>query len=114
MRNIDINELKKLLSENQADLEIIDVREPDEFQIIKLKNSKLIPMMGIQNRMGEIDWSKTVVFVCRSGARSGYLARSLSGDYEVLNLLGGLGACYQDPGCRQYLEVDEEKIGRYF
>lgn len=114
MRNIDITEFKKLLQEDQDSLEIIDVREADEFAVIKLKNSKLIPMMGIQNRLGEIDWNKTVVFVCRSGARSAYVARSLSGDYEVLNLTGGIGACYQDPGCRQYLEVDEEKIGKYF
>ena len=114
MRNIDISEFKKLLNENQKGLEIIDVREPDEFQVIRFINSKLIPVMGVQNRLGEIDWSKTVVFVCRSGARSGYVVRSLSGDYEALNLEGGIGACYQDPVCRQYLEVDEERIGKYF
>ncbi|MDO8260105.1 MAG: rhodanese-like domain-containing protein [Candidatus Magasanikbacteria bacterium] len=114
MRNIDIQEFKKLLNENQKGLEIIDVREEDEFEIIHIKNSKLIPMMGIQNRLSEIDWNKTVVFVCRSGARSGYVARSLNGDYESLNLEGGIGACYQDPVCRQYLEVDEEKVGKYF
>lgn len=114
MRNIDIQEFKKLIQEKKDSLEIIDVREQDEYEIIRFKNSKLIPVMGVQNRINEIDWNKTVIFICRSGARSGYVARSLNGDYESLNLEGGIGACYQDPACRNLLEIDEEKIGRYF
>lgn len=114
MRNIDIQEFKKLMTEKKDSLEVIDVREADEFDIIRFKNSKLIPVMAVKNRIGEIDWNKTVVFVCRSGARSGYVARSLNGEYESLNLEGGIGTCYQDPVCRQFLEIDEEKVGKYF
>ncbi len=114
MKNINIEEFKKLVKEKGDDLGIIDVRDQNEFDIIHLKNSKLIPMMGIQNRINEIDWNKTVVLVCRSGARSAYVGRSLNGDYDTLNLVGGLGACYQDKECRELLEVDEEKIGSYF
>jgi rhodanese-related sulfurtransferase len=114
MKDINVEEFKELVKEKGNNLEVIDVRDQNEFEIIHLKNSKLIPTMGVQNRINEIDWNKTVVLVCRSGARSSYVGRSLNGDYNTLNLLGGLGACYQEEECRNLLVVDEEKIKNYF
>lgn len=113
MRDINIEEFNNLVKTQKDNLEIIDVREPDEFLIIKLKDSKLIPMLGVENRQNEIDWNKTVVFVCRTGARSGHIAKTLP-EKEILNLLGGLKACYNNKECHRLLEFDNDKLKKYF
>jgi rhodanese-related sulfurtransferase len=91
IQNINGKELKKMLKDNPAELEIIDVREPDEHEMVKIKGSKLIPMNEIGARIGEIDWTKKVIVVCRSGSRSGYIAEALAAQgKEVTNLQGGI------------------------
>lgn len=89
--NIDSNEFREMLDSNSDELEIIDVREPDEYALIKVRNSKLIPMSQIPFRANEIDWSKKVVLYCKSGARSANIAELLSrAGKNVLNLRGGI------------------------
>lgn len=108
IKNIDGKELKEMLSENPEELEIVDVREQDEFDLVKIKNSKLIPLQEIGMRMNEIDWKKKVILVCRSGSRSGYIGQMLAqSGKDVLNLQSGiyelnLDQCdclEKDPGC---------------
>ncbi len=68
-------------------LELIDVREKSEFDQIKIKWSKLISMWDLGNKLGEIDWKKEVIFVCRTGSRSGYITNILNEKwYNSINL----------------------------
>jgi rhodanese-related sulfurtransferase len=91
IQNINGKELKKMLEKDPSGLEIIDVREGDEFDLVKIKGSKLMPMSEIGQRVAEIDWSKKVVLVCRSGSRSGYIAQILAASgKEAINLQGGI------------------------
>ncbi len=91
MQNIDSKQFKKMLDEEGNGLEIIDVREQEEADIVRVKNSKLIPMGEVMNRVDEIDWNKKVIFICRSGARSGYIAQMIEQiGKEVINLEGGI------------------------
>lgn len=71
MKEITPKELKGRISKSPDALELIDVREPQEFSEIRLKASKNLPLSGLSADSRDIDWSKDVVFVCRSGARSG-------------------------------------------
>jgi rhodanese-related sulfurtransferase len=84
--------------------ELLDVREPWEFELARLEGSKLIPMGELSERVSELDPAETVV-ICRHGNRSAYVARVLqqAGFTKVLNLEGGLDA---------YSEVDES-VSRY-
>lgn len=76
--------------------ELIDVREPSEFSEVRIKGSKLLPMGSLVTRLGEVDWSKDVVFICRTGNRSGqvvaaleragYPGKSLSGGIHILSM----------------------------
>lgn len=59
-------------------LEIIDVRESYEFDQIKIKNSKLISLSDFEKNLDKIDWSKDVIFVCRTWSRSWYITEILS------------------------------------
>ena|GEM_PF-1261970 len=91
VKNIDSQEFKELLSEEGSNVEIVDVREDDEFAMIKIKGSKLIPVSQIGTRLNEIDWGKKVVVVCRSGSRSSYIAAHLAAmGKDVMNLQGGI------------------------
>lgn len=116
---IDITkeQLKEKLSSNPDNLEIIDVREPDEYDLIHLKNSKLIPMNELVSRIAEIDWNKEVVFICRSGSRSKMMALFVASQTgkNIENLDYGIIECFQDAQkCHDTIIVDEENIGGYF
>lgn len=113
VKNISANDLKVLLK-NRENLEMIDVREPSEYRIIHLKGSKSIPMNELQGRANEVDWTKEVVFICRSGARSGIMANLLSVQgHEINNLRSGIYECFMDKDCPD-LEILKEEIDMYF
>lgn len=114
VENIDKNELRNLIKNHRDEIEIVDVRGPSETDIIKIRDSKLIPMNELQSRINEIDWNKKIVFLCRSGARSGMITNMLSqAGKDVSNLQGGIAECYFD-GKGENLEIDSENIDRYF
>jgi len=82
-------EFKKKFLENKNKFELIDVREKFEFDYMKIEWSKLIEMWDIWNRLQEIDWTKEVIFICRSWARSWYITKILSEKwYNWKNLAG--------------------------
>jgi rhodanese-related sulfurtransferase len=113
IKNIKGVEFKEMLEKEAGNLEIIDVREKDEFDLVKIKGSKLIPLNEIGEKMGEIDWKKKVILVCRSGSRSGYVAEALAASgKEVINLQGGVYELNLD-GC-DCLEKDPDCCEGYF
>ena len=91
MTEITPRELKAALDRGD-ELVIVDVREPQEYQIARIEGSVLIPLGEIPQRHAEIDRSLLVVCQCRSGVRSAKAAaylRSVGFD-RVLNLTGGI------------------------
>lgn len=112
LKNIKKEELRKLIKAGKA--EIIDVREPEEYNIIHIKGSKLIPINDLFTRLDEINWGREVVFVCRSGARSKMIAKIIAGSgKEISNLEYGLFECFAD-GKGESLEINQELINNYF
>ncbi len=75
-----------------ADGQLIDVREPDEVAGGTLPGAVNIPLGDLPGRVGELDPSKRVVLLCRSGGRSGQAAEFLTGSGfgDVVNLTGGM------------------------
>jgi adenylyltransferase/sulfurtransferase len=84
-------ELKQRLDRGDA-LTIVDVREPNEYQINRIPGSVLIPLGDIPKRYNELDPSAELIMQCKSGARSGRAADFLRsvGFKRVLNLKGGI------------------------
>lgn len=75
------------------DATILDVREPDEWELGTLPDAVLISQGDIVERMGELPSDKPVLCVCRSGGRSGNVATFLAfNGYEVANMQGGMKA----------------------
>src|SRR5438876_8859017 len=82
------------LEENAANIQIVDVREADEFNgpLGRIQGAKLIPLGQLVARAGELAQERPVVAVCRSGARSAHASVLLqrAGFNEVANLAGGM------------------------
>jgi rhodanese-related sulfurtransferase len=71
----------------------VDVREPEEWTAGHVDGSLWIPLGELQARAGELPRDRSLVIVCRSGARSGYAADALvTAGYDASNLAGGLHA----------------------
>jgi adenylyltransferase/sulfurtransferase len=80
---------------NEAEpFELIDVREPFEYEIARIDAAKLIPLGEIGVRMDELQREKPVVVHCHSGRRSAEAVRLLRqrGFTNVYNLEGGIDA----------------------
>ena len=113
VEDINAKKLRTLLTSKNK-IEIIDVREPDEYKIIHLKGSKLIPMNELPGKLNEIDWDNEVVFICRTGARSKLMADLVAKTgMEVKNLKYGIYECFKDEKCTD-LEILEDEIEGYF
>ena|SRR5690606_7004493 len=99
MQEISVTELKKLKDEN-ANFELIDVREEHEFEEANL-NGKLIPMGEVMDRVAEIPKDKQVVVHCRSGKRSATVINALESQHgftNLYNLKGGILAYIEEIG----------------
>ncbi len=101
---ITVKELKRRIDAGE-DVQLIDVREPYEFQIAQI-GGKLIPQNDVPQRLAEIDREREVVVHCRSGARSQRIAEFLkqSGYPRVVNVAGGILAWSDeiDPQVQKY------------
>ncbi|MEM7551050.1 MAG: molybdopterin-synthase adenylyltransferase MoeB [Bacteroidota bacterium] len=90
-KEISVGELQEL-RQNDADFQLIDVREPYEYEIAKI-DGKLIPLGEIEGHVNEIASDKQVVVHCRSGVRSAKAIKLLEKKYgftNLYNLKGGI------------------------
>ena len=88
------------------DFFLLDVREPNEFQICRLAGSTLIPLGELPQRTGELDRNREMVVHCKVGARSAKAVSLLQerGFTRVSNLKGGILAWIDrvDPSLSRY------------
>lgn len=75
-------------------VQVIDVREPDEFEgpLGHIRSARIIPLGELDSRVDEIDRNVPVVTVCRAGGRSAQAAVILqkAGFTAIANLAGGM------------------------
>jgi len=89
--DIVVEELKAKLDRNDEIL-ILDVREPQEYQINRIPGSILIPLGDLPQRVQELDGAREIIVHCKSGARSARALEFLkaAGFRRVRNLKGGI------------------------
>lgn len=82
------------LEEHAGSVQILDVREPAEFEgpLGRIHGAKLIPLGELNMRAGELRHDQPVVAVCRAGSRSAQATVLLqkAGFDKVANLAGGM------------------------
>lgn len=91
----DVHELRNDLEKGAGAL--IDVREFPEFAGGRVPKAKLISLGEIEKRAAEIDHSRTIYLMCRSGRRSTQAQKKLHalGFADVRNVRGGFEAWKQ-------------------
>src|SRR5918999_671702 len=90
---ISPEELKERMERGDA-LEVIDVRETEEYEITRIEGTRLLPLSRFPEWASTLDPEAETVFMCHHGIRSAqvcaYLARE--GFRRLYNLSGGIDA----------------------
>jgi rhodanese-related sulfurtransferase len=80
-----------------AALTLLDVREEWELGVASVPGIVHIPMGQVAERIGELDRTREVVVLCRSGRRSLEVAKFLQQTgFKAVNLAGGILAWSRD------------------
>jgi sulfur-carrier protein adenylyltransferase/sulfurtransferase len=106
MQQITATELKARFDAGE-DIQLIDVRQPDEYAFASIDGAKLIPLGEVLSRMSEIDSTRETVVHCKMGGRS---ARAIEAMQQhgfagnLINLAGGITAWSNevDPSVPKY------------
>ncbi len=91
---ITVEELKRLLDERSENITIIDVREPEEFNLARIDGSELIPLKDLPFRYKDLDTEGSYYVICKFGGRSRQAVNFLKhkGFKNIKNVVGGLKA----------------------
>ena len=100
-----VEELKGRL-DRQDGVFVLDVREPQEYQICRIPDSTLIPLGDLPQRLTELEGHDDMVVHCKSGVRSAKAVKLLreAGFSKAKNLRGGILAWIDrvDPSLPKY------------
>jgi adenylyltransferase/sulfurtransferase len=102
---ITVEELKRRIDRGE-ELFILDVRNPEEFQIGRIPGSTLLPLPALPQRFRELDPDRELIVHCKSGMRSQKAIDFLrsQGFTKLVNVKGGILAWSEriDPSVPKY------------
>ncbi len=67
---VTVQDMKQALDDPKLGIKVIDVREPDEYEIARVKGVPLLPLSQIQQRFTELDPNQHYYLHCKAGVRS--------------------------------------------
>jgi adenylyltransferase/sulfurtransferase len=91
---VTVQEMKKALDDPKLGIKIIDVREPDEYQIAHIDGVPLFPLSTLPQKFTGLDPNQTYYIHCKSGIRSLKALKFLreQGFKYVKSVKGGISA----------------------
>jgi len=98
MKSISARELRDKLK-NKEDIQIIDIREPYEYEDGALSNEN-IPLDNMLSSIDRISTDKPVVIYCQSGKRASAIIYMLEKEHNLSNLIN------LDGGYTTYMEEE--------
>jgi len=104
---VDVRQVKAKLDAGD-DFLLLDCREKDEYEAVRIEGAVLIPMSEIQERVGELEAhrEREIVVHCHHGGRSLRVTHWLrqQGFARVSNMAGGIDdwAVQIDPSLPRY------------
>jgi rhodanese-related sulfurtransferase len=88
VRNVNVAEALELLDEGAL---LLDVREDNEWESGRAPNADHIALNEVPDHLDELPAGRTIICVCRSGARSGRATKFLlDHGRDAVNLEGGM------------------------
>jgi len=67
---VTVQDMKKALDNPKLGIKVVDVREPDEYEIARVKGVPLLPLGELPKRFTELDPNRQYYIHCKNGARS--------------------------------------------
>ena len=98
VKHITVDEVK-ILIDNEAGYQIVDVREIPEYLSARISNSKLVSLSEFQEKMNLIDFKSPAYFLCGIGKRALKAA-------EYLESLGYKNLYVIEGGIKAWIEAD--------
>ncbi|OAB48312.1 rhodanese-like domain-containing protein [Paenibacillus antarcticus] len=90
VNELDVEEVQEMIAKGEK-IDIIDVREDDEWESGHISQAKHIPLGTLTARHQELDANQVTIMVCRSGGRSARACEYLTEQgYKVINMSGGM------------------------
>ena len=91
IKEISVQTLNQKINNNEI-FSLIDVREIKELEISKISQALHIPMNTIPDNLNNIESTKPVIIMCKSGGRSAQVCEYLQnqGYSNIYNLKGGI------------------------
>jgi adenylyltransferase/sulfurtransferase len=91
---VSVQEMKRALDNPKLGIQVIDVREPDEYEIAHVEGVPLLPLSSLPQRFTELDPNQQYYLHCKSGVRSLKALRFLreQGFKYVKSVHGGITA----------------------
>ncbi|WAL61196.1 molybdopterin-synthase adenylyltransferase MoeB [Thermocoleostomius sinensis] len=110
MEEITVQELKQILDSRAEDYVVVDVRNPNEYEIAQIPGTVLVPLPEIENGDGiakikELLNGHKLIVHCKMGGRSAKAISLLKeAGVDGINVKGGINAWSQevDPSVPQY------------
>jgi sulfur-carrier protein adenylyltransferase/sulfurtransferase len=103
---VTVQDMKKALDNPALGIKVVDVREPDEYEIAKVDGVPLLPLSQIESRFTELDPNQQYYLHCKAGVRS----------LKALNFLRQQGFKYLKSvkgGITAWSEEVDSKVPRY-
>jgi molybdopterin/thiamine biosynthesis adenylyltransferase/rhodanese-related sulfurtransferase len=91
---VTVHDMQKALADPKLGIKVIDVREPDEYQIAHIDGVPLVPLSMLAQRFTELDPNHQYYIHCKSGIRSMKALKFLreQGFKYLKNVKGGITA----------------------
>lgn len=103
---VTVHDMKAALENPALGIVVIDVREPDEYQIARVANVSLLPLSQLARRFSELDPARSYYLHCKAGGRSLQAVQFLrqQGFRQVKSVKGGISAWSSeiDPSVPKY------------
>ena len=94
----DISSLQAKALLDKGGVFLLDVRTPEEFRQVRLKDGVLIPVDQIERRLKEVPRNRPIIVYCAVGSRSAAAASFLAekGFRDVSNMKDGIVGWYRN------------------
>jgi sulfur-carrier protein adenylyltransferase/sulfurtransferase len=91
---VTVRELKRALDNPHLGIQVLDVREPDEYQIAHINGARLLPLSTLAKRAAELNPNQSYYIHCHTGGRSLTALQFLreQGFQHLKSVKGGIAA----------------------
>ena len=103
---VTVQDMKQALENPKLGIKVLDVREPDEYQIAHVEGVPLLPLSQLAQRFSELDPKQSYYIHCKAGGRSLQAVQFLrqQGFTSLKSVKGGIKAWSDeiDPNVPKY------------